>query len=76
MITPEFKDKIPDYGDRFCRAEFLSAVASGWFNDYDGSAELCDGTYMTNSPNWGLSASEVVELAKTHEFSHVVWFNK
>ena len=64
---------IPDYGDLMTLEDWVSAVKSGGFIDYDG-----DGRYATEKEisNKYVKPSDVRKGKVDKSWTHVVWFNR
>ena len=64
---------IPNYGDLMTLEDWVSAVKSGGFIDYDG-----DGCYATEKEisNKYVKPSDVRKGKVDKSWTHVVWFNR
>jgi hypothetical protein len=66
---------LPEYGDHMTVEEWLAAVDSGCFIDYDGHGKWANATQMSNKmvvPSDVSRKCFEIPLGMTH----VVWFNK
>lgn len=63
--------QIPTYGDLMWLPDFLEAVRSGLFTDYDGTGYYAVNDRMSNKK---IHPSEIHSADR--RFTHVVWFNR
>ena len=73
-MTQESLEKLPTYGDHMTMAEFVAAVRSGGFIDYDGYARYATETHIANGQY--VYPSDVLSGNYDPGRTHVVWFNR
>lgn len=70
-LSGVYDQDVPEYGDLMTREEWLNAVETGFFIDYDGmGSPVKDGKMMSG---W-VFPSQADMLPE--DATHVVWFNK
>ena len=73
MIIEIKSSPIPNYGDHMTILEFIEAVESGGFIDYDGFGKYASETEMSEIV---VRPSDIKNGRLVRGFSHVVWFNR
>ena len=78
---PKFKSFRVDEGDLMTREEFIQAVESGAFIDYDGYCHLVSGESLSplgagEVSDVSLSPSEVEDFVWPEWATHVLWYNR
>ncbi len=69
----KFEALDPETGEHMPLAEFLQAVTSNCFIDYDGYGELATATEVSNVT---ISPSQVGSTAFPEWATHVMWYNR
>jgi hypothetical protein len=66
---------LPDYGEHMTREEFLGAVETNFFFDYDGDGQYATATEMSDVRIWP-SKVRTDGSGWDERFTHIVWFNR
>jgi hypothetical protein len=72
---PEW-EPIPDYGDHMTWEDFVSAVKTGGFIDYDGHGNLATATECSDKNIVPSQITRPSGYKKPAWCSHVVWYNR
>jgi len=72
---PKF-EPIPDYGDHMTWEDFVSAVKTGGFIDYDGHGNLATATECSDKNIVPSQITRPSGFNKPSWCSHVVWYNR
>lgn len=73
IVTGNYNEPVPEYGDLLTVSEYLSMVNNGFFIDYDGFGHpylngMMDGELII-SPSGG-------SFSIPFDATHIIWFNR